>query len=152
MRYIRNWRMYLAMLSDPIIEALLRVITWSIQICAVFGFPAVLIWLAWKKTPKPAAVMISAAVAAATLFCLDYAFENPSVEVPEEYAQYINEFDMEHIRGLTKGIYSKNIPVIAISAHVDYASETMIDFTIQFYPYGRQTVSIGDGISSSTIF
>ena len=43
------------------------------------------------------------------------------------------------------------IPVIGISAHVDFASESMIDFTIRYFPYGRQTVNIGDGISASGI-
>ena len=151
-RYLRNWRMYLAMLTDPIIETLFRVVAWIIQICAVFGLPAILIWLSVKFLPRAAAVAVSLVVIAATLLCLDYVFENPAIEIPEEYMQYIDESDINRIRSLTKGIYSKNIPVIGVSAHVDYASEAMIDFTVRFWPYGSQTVSIGDGIFASNIY
>ena len=36
--------------------------------------------------------------------------------------------------------------------NMDYASETMIDFTVRFWPCGSQTVNIGDGISASNIY
>lgn len=140
------------MLTDAVIETLIRVIAWCIQLCAVFGLPAILICLSMQVLSKVARFILPAMIVIATFLCLNYVFENPAIEIPEEYMQYIDESDINSIRGHTKGIYSNNIPVIGISAHVDFADEYMIDFTIRYWPYGHQTVNIGDGVSSSNIF
>lgn len=153
LRFLRNWqRIYWPMLTNAVIETLLRVIAWRIQLCAVFGLPAILICLSMQVRAKVARFIRSAAIVIATFLCLNYVFENPAIEIPEEYMQYIDESDINMIRGRTKGIYSNNIPVIGISAHVDFADEYMIDFSIHYWPYGHQTVNIGDVISLSDIF
>ncbi len=156
------------MLIDRIIEWIIRVIAWAVQIGAVLLVAAIvtllIVWGAEEVIRKKRGRFLPRFLIAALLICVILAALalNPPVICPERYEGYLTPERRAAVQSGASGVYSWNIPLVPIWIKVtgisnfvmDGKMEYRVEYTVHYFCLGsrRMEYSTYDGYNSYSMF
>ena len=153
---------------NVILEILIRILAWAVQIAAAALAAAILtatvVWgaetlIRRKRGRFMPRFLIVLLLVCAVLTCLAL---HPPVICPERYERYLTPERLEAVRSGGAGIYSWNIPLVPVCIKVtdvhnfvvEEQMEYRIDFTVYYFCMGsmRMEYSTRDGYNSYPMF
>ena len=125
----------------------LTIVYWLISLVALFALPALVILLLCRIFHGKAARIVSVLLVAVLTFgAIAVTAIRPPVCVGKGVYGEIGEENMDVVKRMNTGFYSKNIPFLAVKKVITSASSRGVVFTTYYYPFGSTVLQYDDGI------
>ena len=73
----------------------------------------------------------------------------PPITVAENVHGEISAEDMEIVKQMSSGFYTKHVPFLAVRKVITSASDRGVTFTTYYFPFGSTALSCTDGVFNS---
>lgn len=156
------------MLIDKLLELLLRILAWAVQIGAVMLiaaiFTAVVVWGAEELIRRKRGKFLPRFLIVAALICvlLGALAMNPMILYTDSTRGILSPELEEMVQSGASGIYSWNIPLVPLFVRVNHVSflqtdgnvECKIEYTVHYFCFGKLKMEYStlDGYNSYPMF
>ena len=131
-------------------DIVLTIVFWLIAIVSLFALPALLIVLLCKSVRnKPARIVSVLLVAVSAVGAIAVTAIRPPITVAENVHGEISAGNMEIVKQMSSGFYTKHIPFLAVRKVITSASDRGVTFTTYYFPFGSTALSCTDGVFNS---
>ena len=131
-------------------EIILMIVFWFIAIVSLFAMPALLIVLLSKIIRnKPARIISVLLVAVLTISAITVTAIRPPITVAENVYGEISTENMEIVKRMGSGFYTKYVPFLSVRKVITSASDRGVTFTTYYFPFGSTALSCTDGVFNS---
>lgn len=131
-------------------EIVLTIVFWLISIVSLFALPALLIVLLYKIIRnKPARIISVLLVALLTFGAVAVTAVRPPITVAENVYGEISAENMEIVKRMGNGFYTKHVPFLAVRKVITSMSDRGVTFTTYYFPFGSTALSCTDGVFNS---
>lgn len=131
-------------------EIILTILFWLAALVSFFALPALLIIILCKIIrKKPARIAAALLIAVLAVGAITVTAIRPPIAKAENVHGEISAENMEIVKRMSSGFYSKHIPFLAVKKVITSASDRGVTFTTYYYPFGSTALSWTDGIFNS---
>lgn len=117
-----------------LMEILLSIVAWALQLGALLFLPALLFLLLRKR--RKAAVATALLCAVVVFGSAVWIAFHPIRSCPAELEPYLSEDRWQEVRSVTPPIYSRNIPFFPVVITVERADAEELYWKVDWFPVG----------------
>ena len=131
-------------------EIVLTTVFWFISFVSLFALPALMIILLCKIVRKKTVWIVSVLlVAVLTVGAITVTAIRTPITAAENVHGEIGAENMEIVKRMSGGFYTKRVPFLAVRKVITSASDRGVTFITYYFPFGSTALSCTDGVFNS---